>query len=233
MIGFVAESAGDVRDVLAVLVASMASEAGKQGFEDPRILADAVLEGSPTAFVDLHGAFVEARARGLRLHGLKKDLGQRAARAALLLLAERQPELGLTTVVLAQDADRDPRRRPSLETVRQGSEWPFDIAIGVANPEVEAWVLVSFEPEDHSELAALHALKSELGFDPRRSPERLDSTGRGSPRDPKRLVARLNIDTERARQCLQRPAHELRERSGASGLAEFLDDVVAHVIPKL
>jgi hypothetical protein len=42
-----------------------------------------------------------------------------------------------------------------------------DVAIGIATPEHESWVIAAFEPQDTVDAARLAELRQALGFDPR------------------------------------------------------------------
>lgn len=231
MIGFIAESAGDVRDCLAVLVASTLRQHGKRGFEDPETLCDAVFGAQPPAFLDIHKAPAAARAHGLRIHGRKQDLGLLSARAALAVFEKLQPELRLDALVLTMDADLEASRRSGLEAARDAADWSFAIALALPSPEIEAWYLVTFAPDDDEGEAKLEAIRKQLGFDPTKHVHRLRSTDPGSPRDTKHVLELLDLPYERRRAQLERPLDELRQCSGASGLAEFLDELEARLVP--
>lgn len=117
------------------------------------------------------------------VHGLGLDLGRRAATRLTRLLSKREvlPEEVSLRVALVHDADGKPAWRERLEAARD--EWrswleeqerlkrrahtDIDIAIGVAQPEHEAWVLAAFEPRDAGERERLKGVRQRLGFDPR------------------------------------------------------------------
>lgn len=116
------------------------------------------------------------------------------------------------------------------------------ICLALPHPELEAWILNGFEPQDEQERAQLEALTAELGFDPTTSPERL-KPGRvhrpddGEPikRSTKRVLAALIAeDDERRLSCWQKTSLEtLRERGQNSGLCAFFAELDARVCPTL
>jgi hypothetical protein len=149
----------------------------------------------------------------------------RAARRALLLFTK----LGMTdAVVLLRDADDQSERRIGLEQAREGSRHRDVVAIGVAEPEREAWVLAGFQPRDEAERSALARERQRLGFDPCREPQSLRGDDKRSAKTA--LAALTRDDCERERQCLaDTPLEHLRERGAGCGLEEFLDELAARV----
>lgn len=89
-----------------------------------------------------------------------------------------------------------------------------------------------FEPTTEAETTELAKLTHDLSFDPTKEVGRLNSTTRGSPRDPKRILERLAPTPERKRACLERPLSDLVALSQDSGLREFLDEVATRIIPR-
>lgn len=160
----------------------------------------------------------------------------RASKRAMNLLL-RLPDLDLTSgvrVVIAHDADGDDSWREGMHRARD--EWlresesssprpDVQIALGVAQPEHEAWRVAVFEPSD-AERAALLQLARELGFDPTREPHQLRSGRSVHVRDAKRVLGCLVPDSAR-REALLRdaPVDALRARGGTCGLAEFVDEL--------
>jgi hypothetical protein len=93
-----------------------------------------------------------AKAHGVRSHGhFSGEPGApdaQAGRRALLLFTK----LGMTdAVVLLRDADDQPERRTGLQEARDASPHCDRIAVGVAEPEREAWILAGFHPRDEAE----------------------------------------------------------------------------------
>lgn len=152
-----------------------------------------------------------------------------AARRALVVLAK----LGMTdAVVLLRDADHQPERRVGLEQARNGSPHRERIAVGVAEPEREAWVLAGFQPRDAGEHATLGRERQRLGFDPCLAPHSLRGDDK---RSAKTALATLTAgDLERQRLCLaDTPLEHLRERGTSCGLTVFLEELATRVAPAI
>jgi hypothetical protein len=137
--------------------------------------------------------------------------------------------------ILLRDLDKAPDRRIGLEQARnEASGWAkFRIVLGCASIMREAWVLVGFEPETEDEARRLADMRSELGFSPTAKAHELTSNNKQAPRSPKRVLHCLTLgDLDRERRCWGVTALEtLRERSGNTGLAEFLDEVERELVP--
>lgn len=172
-----------------------------------------------------------AKAHGVRSHGhFSGEPGApdaNAARRALLLLTK----LGMPdAVVLLRDADDQPERRVGLRQAREGSIHESRIAIGVAEPEREAWLLAGFQPRNDQERATLAGERQRLGFDPCLEPHSLRGEGKRSAKTA--LTALTRDDREREHQCLaDTPLERLHERGASCGLAEFLDELRTRVAP--
>lgn len=150
----------------------------------------------------------------------------RAARKALLLFKK----LGMPdAVVLMRDADDQPQRLEGLEQARELFANADRIAVGVAIPEREAWILAGFSPTGDEEQRALARERRRLGFDPSRYPERLRGEGK---RSAKQALANLVGDErEREAQCLRStPISRLRERGSQCGLTRFLDEIEQRIV---
>jgi hypothetical protein len=175
----------------------------------------------------LKHAFDNARARGLPCHGhFNGEPGKSDAwmfRAQLLLFqAECIDGRAIDAVVVARDVDDDPER---IAAARQVSAltWPFPVVLALCNPEIEAWHVAGFEPEDDRERARLTELRSKLGFSPPREPQRLNSKQPDDPKDAKRVCDHLcDADNDRKQRCLEAPLTMLLEHGYACGLADFL-----------
>lgn len=133
-------------------------------------------------------------------------------------------------VVLARDSDgRD--QRAGIIQVRDGIRWPFPVVMAVAHPEVEAWYVSGFEPESPAEHARLDCLTRDLSFNPTIQSHRLTSQPKNSPRDAKRVLAKLcGEDLDRRRGCLM-DEQRLRARGVENGARAFLDEVEEKVVP--
>ncbi|WP_437565714.1 hypothetical protein [Sorangium sp. So ce542] len=156
----------------------------------------------------------------------------RTAVLALRCFVARNPQP--EAVVLVRDSDgKEAERRQGLEQARQDFAWPFEVLLGVAHPMRECWVLAGFVPENKREETSLAALRRELGFDPTARSNELDASSRTAKKSPKRVLDRLtgNDDVREAR-CWTEPAlGHLRQRGNGNGLAAFLGEVEARLVP--
>lgn len=152
-------------------------------------------------------------------------------RKVLLMFCHREPRPDV--VILARDMDGYPERLAGIVQVRDGLPWPFEVAIALAEPEVEAWHVSGFVPGDDEERARLSALKQALSFDPTVESHRLTSRPNDAPRDAKRVLAHLcQGNEERKAACLD-DYTLLRGRGLKNGLSAFLDDIDQHIAPLL
>jgi hypothetical protein len=176
-----------------------------------------------------------AQQQNIRAHGHFSGepgaLDATAARKALLLLTRSQQPPD--AVVLARDTDGQEERRRGLEQARDASPWPFEVVLAVAHTKREGWVLAGFDPGSKVEEEALAGIRRELGFDPRLQAESLTATEPQAPRNAKRVLNRLiSGNPDREQECwTATDLGTLRERGGLSGLATFLDEVRALLIP--
>ncbi|HRI63068.1 MAG TPA: hypothetical protein PK156_02490 [Polyangium sp.] len=171
--------------------------------------------------------------RGPKLHGWIK--GKRKVhdadqwRETLLLFVQANPRPDI--VVLVRDVDRDECRLEGIQQARESSEWPFQIVYAAAHPEVEAWRISGFVPQNEREERLLEALTKELKFDPIKQQDKLTSKPNDAPTDTKIILARLcGKNEERSDRCLD-DRSLLRERGQANGFAAFLDQVEKHILP--
>jgi hypothetical protein len=181
-----------------------------------------------------------------RVQAMGLHLGARAARRLTRLLSGT----GFTSatdgirVLLVHDDDGREGWREALESERRAwLTWlddevrlqrrvamDADIAIGIATPEHESWVLAAFEPQDAVDVARLADLRQALGFDPRLHGERLTSGRETAPKDAKRVLRALCPDTERRRALFSTVDLDvLRSRGEAIGLRVFLDELQMRV----
>lgn len=152
-------------------------------------------------------------------------------RRALLLFTHSDPRPDV--VVLVRDLDGYPERLAGIEQVRRNIPWPFAVVVAAPQPEIEAWFVSGFIPEDATEQARLDELCRALSFDPTKNSERLTSHPNDVPRDAKRVFERL-CDGERLRaaRCLE-DRERLRQRGALNGAADFLDEVETRIVPVL
>jgi hypothetical protein len=170
-----------------------------------------------------------------------------ATRKILLLIAHHHASLkddgGVDGVLIFRDTDSQAERGQSIAKARaaflQEGEapaaahpWRDHVAIGIAEPKNEAWVLAGFEPADHHEHATLAAARQELGFAPNECPERLHASEHGAKRSAKDVLDQLCPDSERRRRCwCETSLYTLRRRGERCGLAQFLDEVRERLVP--
>lgn len=183
----------------------------------------------------LKEAFELARSQRLPVHGHFDGLPAKEdaplVRAQLLLWAKAHAAGETLNVVFAA---RDTDARPRADGARQAvdhRDWPFPVVLAHPHPEVEAWHIVGFVPDDDDERARLAEIRSSLGFDPTLQPHRLSSTSPDSKRDAKAVLHALAADDDRKARCLDAPLDHLRVRGGDCGLTTFLEDVTAKVLP--
>ncbi|WP_159397683.1 hypothetical protein [Sorangium cellulosum] len=188
-----------------------------------------------SGWLDIHKASDLARERGLRIYGsfggVPGEDSARTYRAVLMLFAEEDEPP--KAVVIAQDLDHTERARGFEQAATEkGRMWPFVVVGALAQPEIEAWLIAVWVPEDDSERQRLAALRSTLGFDPCAEPERLSSTNKESPKDAKEVLEKL---TKTGRTATARwadaPIERLESSSEACRLAGFVRDVRKHLVP--
>lgn len=186
---------------------------------------------------DLHRSLAAARSQRLPIKGLfAGESGMPDAkmiRAQLLSWAELvRRGVRIDAVVLVRDLDGRPERLQGMrQAVRTGS-WPFVVLVAWCEPEVEAWKVGCFVPEDDAERARFASLAMRLSFNPTAEPERLHSAVTGSQRDAKKIARELfDGDAERGWRCLELPFEQLRVRGGTTGLADFLKQVDEKLVP--
>jgi hypothetical protein len=181
-----------------------------------------------------------AREHKLRLpHGFKTVRGsapdELAARRAvrLLYMSPDRP----AAILLIRDDDRQTDRKAGLERAREEAGQAFadlgPIVIGLAHLKRECWVLVGFIPHDESERERLAELEKQLGFHPCREAERLTAKHDHEERSAKRILAILT-DSVRERECQcweATPLSELEDRGVKTGLADYLTEVKARLVP--
>jgi hypothetical protein len=174
---------------------------------------------------------------GVRIapHGHIKGekLGPEASmwRKVLLLFCHCEPRP--EAVLLVRDMDGYDDRRRGMEQVRDGIEWPFDIAVAAPQPEIEAWHVSGFVPTNATEHGALEELRRTLSFDPTFESQRLTSRPNDALSDAKRVLRALcGDDHDRRRSCFADP-HVLRQRGANNGLNDFLEEIEERLVPML
>ncbi|XXX74102.1 hypothetical protein WMF30_41290 [Sorangium sp. So ce134] len=243
-VGIAAESAGDARLVQSLVDRMLVDGIAwvKETFEACRgSMADPLspcrswrgVEGS--GWLDVHRASDLARERGLRIYGsfggVPGEESARMHRAVLVLFAEEDDPP--RAVVIAQDLDDRPERAKGFEQAVAAGSWPFEVVTGaLPEPEIEAWLIAAWIPEDEPERRRLAALRGELGFDPCTKPERLTSKNEADRKDAKRV---LGVLTSAGRGADARwadvPVERLETHGAACGLARFVREVRERFVP--
>jgi hypothetical protein len=170
--------------------------------------------------------------RGL-IDGRPGELDAQQARRALYYIESSWP--GVDAILLIRDDDRLVDRRRGLEQARAASPLRDRIVIGLAHTKRECWVLAGFEPCNDQERSLLAAIRQDLGFDPREQAEQLTAIHDHDKRSAKRVLRRLvQEDPDRETACWkQTPLQLLRDRSGQTGLRQFLEEVEGRLVPLL
>jgi hypothetical protein len=180
----------------------------------------------------------EAKARRIApilgyFNGLPAKTYATRARIALTLCHRANP----LAVVLVCDADHQPERLAGLQQARESHfSKKYPIAVAVANPCREAWVLAGFEPQNQQEQQALAALHKELDFNPAQMPERLrEKKQSGDARNAKRVLEALGLgELERERLCWLVTAYDQLQKNGNKcGLTGYLNEVRQYIPPLL
>ncbi len=188
-------------------------------------------------WVDVHHVSRLAHDAGLKLYGHfdgKPGAPDAQMHRKLLSLFALEPQpLRPALVVVARDVDGDERRREGFRQAVAERDWPFAIVGALAQPEIEAWLLAAWTPDDESEEALLAMWRALIGFDPTQAPQRLTSTARNSERDAKYMLDALcaqgrDPDTRWRVAPLD---DRLREAGRACGLTDCLDDLNAKLVP--
>lgn len=203
--------------------------------------------GDETPFFDTHRTYREALRRGIRLRYGFFD-GAPAAPGALALYTAAQlvsslrakgaPD-GPWALVYVWDADRQGAlRREGLDQARREAKALLGdgaLAVGVADPNREAWVLAGFVPEGPEEQRRLDELRQRLGFWPNETPERLTAQDEHAKGHTKPVLrALVGDDPAREARCwTDAPFDNLLRRGAGCGLAAFLGEVGQELLPQV
>ncbi len=242
------EAEADFR-LVAGLVDRVFRESGPtwvaDNFESPEVIRTWQPDVFGRAHFDIHALnrYVDHLGiRGVRGHfnGRPGRFGGAMARKVFLVvraLNRTTPDESVEAVVLVWDTDQQREERPQavLAAREEAGRWDeFKFVCGFPDPESEAWVLAGFEPCDEGEQACLDRLQRDLVFSPVLHAVRLRGA-KGELRDIKRVLRELTGgDPDRAERCWTEPSLEkLRARGGDTGLAAFLDEVEAILVPLL
>lgn len=135
-------------------------------------------------------------------------------------------------ILLIRDQDNQPKCRDGLQQARDSSH-QITIVIGVAVIERESWVLSGFDTEADAESLKLLGEMEKLAFHPCDYAHRLTANKDHEIRSPKRVLKVLTDDNwERQRRCwVETPLASLKNRGQDNGLAEYLKEVHARLVP--
>lgn len=155
-------------------------------------------------------------------------------RAQLLLFqADLADGAKIDAVVLGRDIDDAPSRVDGFHQALS-LPWPFPVIAALCRPEVEAWQIAGFDPEDAAEHSRLAAERKRLGFSPAHDPHLLRSKNSDDPKDAKTVLERLcGADHERRKRCLEVPLAVLVTRGHKCGIADFIAAVRTELVPVL
>lgn len=194
-----------------------------------------------TAWKDLKGL---ASARGLRVYssGLRTqgpDGGARLQVQKLFALMQHDALQCPRRVLMMHDLDKLTDPSPWFEACAKAPEGMVAVC-AVPVPELEAWMIVAFEPRDADERQALARETRTLGGDPRALAHTLNpgrtytQDGAPMPRSTKRVAEALMPEaTTRAERLLDCSPSELEARGEHVGLSEFVRTVRARYLPTL
>jgi len=215
-------------------------------FDSPDVIRTWQPDGFGRPYFDIHNLnrYVdELRVRSVRGHfnGQPGGAGASMARKAFLIaqaLSKKVPDELVDVVVFIWDTDQQgDKRRTGVAAARDTArQWKlFQIACGFPDPEREAWVLAGFDPCDDAERQNLEALHRDLGFSPVLHASRLRDPNDRAPRNIKRVLGVLTGGAPyREQRCWTEPSlSTLRDRGGETGLAAFLDELLAALLPLL
>lgn len=158
-----------------------------------------------------------------------------ARQARIALILARRIVSDLAGVILVRDSDQQLSRGAGLQQAKDTSVG-LSIAIGLAIPEREAWVLAGFEPQDDREKKVLSDERRRIGFDPRTHSHQLMATSDDrADKSPKRVLRSLSGGApDREAMCwLETDLETLRLRGDQNGLKAFLDELKQLLIPPI
>jgi len=235
-VALVVEALADARTV-AVLAEKVAADTREDTALEYVSLDDAPrFAPAEVAHVTWKSLKLIAERRGVRKLGFesgarKAKAYELVARKAVALAYRHAPRPAVLVLVVDSDTDRD--RTEDLRAAKPPVDPSFSVAVGVAVPKREAWVLNAFRPKTSAERAAKKRLDGQLKLDVCRQAHRLRG-GRGEPRDAKQVLSELTCgDVERELDALrEHDSLEALKACGAeSGLADFVAELQSALGP--
>lgn len=219
-VGIAAEAAGDVR-IARVLGDRLIAERSARPLAEVRAWV-----GVGGAWFDVHNAISVARDRGVLRRGkFQGEPGLDRARELHAILAVfADAEENPAVVVVMRDTDGGSLSEAFAQATQE-QEWPFVPVLAGPHPEVEAWLLLAWEPRDDAEIAALAGLRKELGYDPTLRQQRLTAGRSTGKHDCKRILAELAAHGESPEdRWAVVDLGRLDDRGVGAGLTAFLFD---------
>jgi hypothetical protein len=154
-------------------------------------------------------------------------LGHKALQI-LKSIFEADPGMGF--VIVCDEDGRGPERLQGLQQARDRSALSQRVAVGVACPEVEAWVLAGFHPMDEEETRLHSAEVQRLKLDPTQNPHLLKGPN-GSDRDIKRVLGALTDGDHEREAVAASNLPRIRHHGTVTGAVEFLSECEERLAP--
>lgn len=208
-------------------------------FEHCVVWSGLLPESDHSCWRDVKSIFASFKADGLKLPRPRERQGRSdgaTTKRVLRLIRALQTQRGkrVDGILLIRDSDGDTERIKTLKLVQEQFAEIYTIAIGMANPKREAWVLNGFVPKDDSEWALLSEIKNRNTFDPTIEAHRLRETLKQEPqkwRNAKVVLDYLMINRFE-QECWEEPELGfLRERGRETGLTAYLGEVAERLVP--
>jgi hypothetical protein len=181
------------------------------------------------------------RVRSVRGHfdGQPGGAGSAMARKVFHIveaLNRKDPTDPIEALVLLWDIDQRSERRPDGVAIARdhAKEYAtFKIVCGFPDPESEAWILAGIEPSEADAQQRLDAEHRALTFSPVAKAHLPRDKDDGALRNAKRVLhALIGGDRDRQQRCwTEPPLARLRQHGTESGLAAFLDEIEAELLP--
>lgn len=150
--------------------------------------------------------------------------GAEDALAVRKVIALMREEGEPTVLILARDIDHTNRRTGFSQALEETgpSRLPCRVVLALAQPEVEAWLVCVWKPEDRAGQVAHEALRQSLGFDPVALSHELTSTS-SSKRDAKAVMGHLAaVGPSPRERFLAMKCEDLLNHGEDNGLAQFV-----------
>jgi len=225
----VCEGPSDARHLPAMINAQLGTECSFQGLvpDSPFLPISKLNDEHRKRFPNRFGGVIP---RGNLAGGTASPfeiLGHKALQI-LKSFFETDPAKGF--VIVCDEDGRGTERLLGLQQARDRSGLNPRVAIGVACPEIEAWVLAGFEAKDEVETSRLTAETKRLQLDPTRNPHQLKGPN-GSDRDIKRVLCALT-DGDHVRQAeAASNLTRIRLHGRETGAVEFLSECQERLAP--